>query len=96
MIIGGKPELKDVFYKLLPLATHWKTIGTLLGVSNSVLDKIKSDEEGANDRLREMLCEWLKQTDTPPSWAALAKAVEMVDSSKAMEIREYCLDMPIS
>ena len=93
---GGRPELKDAFKKLLPLAPHWKTIGTLLGVSNPILDKIRSNEEGANDRLREMLSEWLKQIDPPPSWTALADAVEAVDSSKAVEIRKHCLDMPIS
>ena len=93
---GGKPELRDVFKKLLPLASYWKTIGTLLGVSKPILDKIKSDEEGANDHLQEMLSEWLKQIDPPPSWTALAESVEMIDSSKAMEIRKHCLDMPIS
>jgi hypothetical protein len=81
-----------VFEKLLPLATHWKTIGTLLGVAKPVLDKIKSDEEGANDRLQEMLSEWLKQIDPPPTWTTLAAAVEKVNSSKAMEIRGCCLD----
>ena len=85
-----------MFKKLLPFVTHWKTIGTLLGVSKPVLDKIKSDEEGANDRLQEMLSEWLKQIDPPPSWTALAAAVEAVDPSKAMEIRKHCLDMPIN
>jgi hypothetical protein len=85
-----------VFDKLLPLATHWKSIGTLLGVSKPVLDKIKSDEEGANDRLQEMLSEWLKQIDPPPTWTALAAAVEKIDSSKAVEIRKYCLDMPVN
>ena len=79
---------------MLSLATHWKTIGTLLGISKPVLDRIRSDEEGANDRLQEMLAEWLKQTDPPPTWTALADAVEMVDSSKAQEIRKHCVDMP--
>ena len=65
-------------------------------MSKPVLDKIKSDEEGVNDRLQEMLSEWLKQIDPPPSWTALADAVKMVDPSKAVEIREHCLDMPIS
>jgi hypothetical protein len=92
---GGKPELKDVLKKLLPLATHWKTVGGLLGVSDPVLDKIKSDEEGANNRLQDMLSEWLKQIDPPPTWTALAEAVATVNSSKAMEIRKHCLDMPI-
>jgi hypothetical protein len=67
-----------------------------LGVTKPILDKIKSNEEGANDRLQEMLSEWLKQIDPPPTWTALAEAVETVDSSTAMEIRKHCLDMPIN
>ena len=92
--IGGKPELKDVFKKLLPLAIHWKTIGTLLGVSKTILNRIKSDEEGVNDRLQEMLSEWLKQIDLTSTWSALADAVETTDQSIAKEIREYCVDLP--
>lgn len=93
--VGGKPKLKDAFKILLPLAARWKTIGTLLGVSNFVLDKVRSDEEGADDYLREMLSEWLKQTDIDslPTWTALSDAVEVIDSSKAKEIREHYLDM---
>ena len=91
--IGGKPELKDAFKKLLPLAIHWKTIGTLLGVSKSVLDKIKSDEEGTTDRLHEMLSEWLKQTNPPSTWTALADATEEVDPSNAKEIRDQFVDI---
>ena len=83
-----------MFKRLLPLAAHWRTIGTLLGVSKDVQKRIRSDEEGVNDYLQEMLSEWLKQTDPLPTWSALAEAVEMVDSSKAKEIRDHCLDMP--
>ena len=83
-----------MFKRLLPLAAHWRTIGTLLGVSKDVQKRIRSDEEGVNDYLQEMLSEWLKQIDPLPTWSALAEAVEMVDSSKAKEIRDHCLDMP--
>ena len=41
------------------------------------------------DRLLEMLSQWSKhQTDPPPSWDALANAVEVVDPSIAKHIRE--------
>ena len=83
-----------MFKRLLPLVAHWRTIGTLLGVSKDVQKRIRSDEEGVNDYLQEMLSEWLKQIDPLPTWSALAEAVEMVDSSKAKEIRDHCLDMP--
>ena len=53
-----------------------------------VLDRIKSDEEGVHDCLQEMLSEWLKRIDPPPSWKDIADAVEMVDSVKSEEIRK--------
>ena len=41
-----------------------------------------------------MLSEWLKQIDPAPTWSAQAEAVEVVDPSKAKEIRQQCMDMP--
>ena len=40
-----------------------------------------------------MLSEWLKQTDPPLTWSALADAVEEVDPSKAKEIRDQFVDI---
>ena len=40
-----KSELKDAFRDLLPLASHWKTIGTLLGVQAHILHNIRSEED---------------------------------------------------
>ena len=71
----------------------WKTIGTLLEIKKSILDKIRADEDGVRDCLQEMLSEWLKQVDPPPTWAALADAVETVDELKAQEIRTRCVDI---
>ena len=91
--IGGRPKLKDTLKELLPLAMDWKTIGTLLEIKKSILDKIRADEDGVRDCLQEMLSEWLKQVDPPPTWAALADAVETVDELKAQEIRTRCVDI---
>ena len=87
-IIGSKPavELKDAFKELLPLATEWKTLGTLLGLPGHILEKIKTDEDTARDHLQKMLCEWLKQLE-PPTWKALADAVENIDEGRSLEIR---------
>ena len=90
---GKTPELRDTFKKTLPLAAEWKTIGTLLGIQENTLDIIQVDEHGARNQLRKMLSEWLKQVDPPPTWAALADAVEVVDELKAKEIRTSCLDV---
>ena len=59
--------------KLLPLDSRWETIGTLLRVSKPVLDEIKSDEEGVNDRLQEMLSEWLTRSSSLNMWRAVCK-----------------------
>ena len=92
LILGGKPKLKDIFKELFPVATYWKTIGTLLGIPGHILDKIKSNEERVDECLREMLSEWLKQIDPPPTWTALAEAVEVIDKSKAQRLRECSLE----
>ena len=73
---------------MLSLSSQWKTIGGLLGIPKHVLDKIQSDEEGVEDRLHEMLSQWLKQVDPPPTWKDLADAVNRVDQQKAKEIRQ--------
>ena len=78
-----------MFDELLDLASHWKTIGTLLGLESRLLEKIKSDEEGAHDRLQKMLSEWLKQADPPPTWKNITEAVERVDATKAQVIRKH-------
>ena len=41
-----------------------------------------------------MLSEWLKMIDPPPTWTALAEAMEMIDESKAEKLREHYLDIP--
>ena len=79
--------MKEVFRELIPLAARWKTIGTLLGISEDTIDKIKADEEGVDDCLRKMLSEWLKAVDPPSTWRSLADAVEAIDLSKTQKMR---------
>ena len=85
-------ELKDIFKELYPLATYWDTIGALLGIPTHILHKIKCEGERVDERLREMLSEWLKRTDPPPTWTALADAVEIIDKLKAHKLRVHCLE----
>ena len=79
--------------KMLPLATNWKTIGVLLGLPKHTIDGIQADEDGVKNQMIEMLSEWLRRVDPPPTWTALAKAVEFVDERQAEEIRSSCLDV---
>ena len=71
------------FRKLLPLASKWKNIGCLLGISAGRLDQIKYDEWTAENCLQEMLHTWLKQK---PTQSALAEAVKPFDESIAEEL----------
>ena len=61
-------------------------LGTLLEVEEHVLNRIKYDEREAEDRLRKMLSEWLKQVNTQTTWNALVDAVRIIDQVKAREI----------
>ena len=90
-ILDTKPELKESLQELIPLATNWKIIGTLLGIKKHILEKIKADEEGIINCLHEMLSEWQKQVTPPPTWTILADAIESIDKSKAREIRDRCV-----
>ena len=87
IITTERLQLRDVFQVLRLLATQWKMIGISLGLQKHVLDRIKCDEAGVNDRLLEMLSEWLKQVSPPPTWEDLANAVEDIDQLKAQDIR---------
>ena len=84
-IPGEKPTLREAFVITFPLAAKWKNIGVVLNINSYVLDKIEHDEKIADNCLRAMLDEWLKQTDSP-SWKALQCAVKPYDSKLADEI----------
>ena len=87
-IIDAKPELKDVFKKLLPLAHEWKSIGILVRVKHNILENIKREEHGVRDCLSNMLSEWLKMVEPSPTWEEIVDAVKQVDASAAKEIEE--------
>ena len=87
LLSDDQPKLKDAFGKLLPLATHWRNIGVLLGIKNDDLHAINLNVK-EDDCLREMLSLWLKNKNPLPTWSILAGAVEYYDSAKAQEIRD--------
>ena len=82
------PNLQSSFKHLKPLAAKWQNIGVLLKIPGGRLETIRHDERNEADNcLRSMLNEWLKQTNPSPTWAALADAVKVFDPSKAKELR---------
>ena len=76
-----KDNMKAVCQCLYPLRARWKTIGTFLCVEHSSLEAVRADNETADDRLLAMVAVWLRQTTPPPTWQALADAVQYIDSS---------------
>ena len=75
-----KPELKDLLKELYTkVADKWEDIGVLLGIKDGQLKAIKSnDAKDSTSCLREMLRIWLSRVGPPPSWSAIAEAVEFL------------------
>ena len=75
------------------VAAKWEAIGISLQLDSGLLDIIK--EDNPNDCracLREMLKEWMKQVNPPPSWSAIIKAVKDAGYSfLARKLRERYL-----
>ena len=81
-------SLMNSFRTLLPLAYDWFNIGILLNLEYYCLKNIEYNYKRCQDCLREMLSEWHKRVDPPPSWEELAGAVELTDQGIARKIRE--------
>ena len=59
------------------VSAKWEEIGSSLRLEFGLLEIIKKDNPSdCRACLREMLKEWLKQIDPPPSWVAIIKAVK--------------------
>ena len=89
--ITSTVTLPSAYKIIFSLAHKWKNLGLLLDIATETLNKIEYDYVTADDCLREMLCAWLKQVNPPPSWQALADAVEPFDPATAEKIHTtYC------
>ena len=81
------PNLPTLLRILLPVSSKWVNIGTMLTLSDGCLTAIKTRCGDASDNcLREMLKEWLQQTNPPPTKSALVNAVKVYNPSLAEEI----------
>ena len=77
---------------LLPEAKNWEIIGTLLDIPETVLDQIKADHpEDCRKCVRELIKNWFKQVNPPPSWKNLAEAVHEVNPCLAKEIIDHAV-----
>ena len=83
-----KKDMSKICKCLYPLRAKWKTIGTFLCVEHDTLAAIKIDCEDSAEMLTELIAQWLKQIDPPPTGQALAEAVQDIDPEKAKEVRQ--------
>ena len=73
-------DLFKVLSELQPVTARWKYIGLALRLSPALLETIESDRGNLQDRLTEVLTQWLNHNyDTKrfgePTWELLAEAV---------------------
>ena len=87
---GEKPQLAKAFKMLIPIAKEWQNIGILLELRDQDLQSIDADGDSDINHLREMLRVWLSHVDPPPSWGALAEAVEPFDTQVAAKVMSQC------
>jgi ankyrin repeat protein len=86
-----KLSLSNVIRELMKLDSEWQNIGVLLNIPSARLKKIANDYTITRDCLREMVTEWLKMVDPPPTWELLVEAVELIDPQTAENIHtKYC------
>ena len=90
------PTLATMFEILLPESSQWKNIGVMLSLDHGRLTAIEDQYRGVpNNCLREMLIEWLQQTNPQPTKSALIKAVKIFNSSLAETISTLW-ELPLS
>ena len=61
-------------------APYWRTIGLLLGVSNSSLNSIDMDYPSVKDKCLGMLLRWLK-IDLSATWKAIIAVVDSLEDA---------------
>ena len=57
--------------------THWRELGSTLGLEQSTLDHIEAEQDKICNRIREVIVCWLKRKDSVqiPSWRSLVYAL---------------------
>ena len=78
IFLGSKPTLQLLLKELYTkCANMWEDIGILLGIDDGVLLQLKKDNPSdCKACLREMLRVLLKRVNPPPTWSAIAEALD--------------------
>ena len=87
------PELKVLLRELCRVANEWEDIGIELDIEEGQLRQINADKGGDSKAcLREMLRVWLSCVAPPPSWSAMADALDILEHQDiATHLRSsYC------
>ena len=87
------PTLKLLQRELYKVADKWEDIGIQLDIDEDLLCKVKSDNHGDKNCLREMLRIWLKRESPQSSWTDLAEGLEYLEEEDlAKKLKEkYCV-----
>ena len=81
--------LNDLLYS--EVVTKWEQVGYVLGVNVGLLENIK--RKHCQRCFMEMLNEWMKQVNPPPSWSDIISAIENIPgyNSLAQSLRNKYL-----
>ena len=72
----GVNDLSCVRKELLDVSHKWLDIGLELKLRVGTLERLRHQYPDTSTCLREMVLEWLKEVDPPPTWEGLACALE--------------------
>ena len=90
----GINDLAVVREALIDVCAKWYHIGVELRLPEGTLSTIRTQFSDLTDCLTEMCVRWLKCIDPPPTWDALANAVEKTsvgEKQLAQQLRKtYC------
>ena len=73
LISDNLAEVRELTIEATP---RWKELGLQLKLKPTSLDIIAMDAHDTHDRFREMIRDWLRMADPPPTWEALIAALK--------------------
>ena len=72
------PKFPDLMIELYDAAHRWKSIGLVLGLSLSSIDRTSADYYRVHDCMEEMLREWKNKESSTYTWQTIVEALRSV------------------